>query len=128
MKRKERKYLHVELLGGALHVYVDNKKRGKLYKLEDLDNDCMITDNLEENIAISVLIESLRENSKDKEKEVWVVTGESESGDDYGPKRYNKKPDKEDLKNFITDYTQEDIEIDGPGDFGSYVHLKVEKI
>ncbi len=56
-----RKYLHVELLNGALFVYVDDKKRGELYKLEDLDNECMITDDLEKKIVISVNIPDLLE-------------------------------------------------------------------
>ena len=51
-----RKYLHVELDGknGCLFVYLDDTKRGKIYRIEDLDEECMITDNLSRNLTISI--------------------------------------------------------------------------
>ena len=61
-------------------------------------------------------------------KDAYIVTGKSESGDNYGPKSYNYKPKELDLKQFILDETPEEINCGGPGDFGSYVHLKVNKI
>lgn len=57
---------------------------------------------------------------------VWVVTGHSESGDDYGPYVYNKKPGKKLLKSLVLDWDSTD-ELDGPGDYGSYVFLKVDE-
>jgi len=62
-----------------------------------------------------------------KEKPIWIVTAHSESGDDYGPKRYNHKPTEEDLREFIK-ATGEELDCDGPGDFDSYVHLEVNKV
>ena len=63
-----------------------------------------------------------------KENSIWIVTGNSESGDDYGPKKYNHKPTKKDLREFIKTETPEELDCDGPGDFGSYVHLKINKL
>ena len=60
--------------------------------------------------------------------DIWIITAHSESGDDYGPKRYDREPTKEDLRNFILKETPEEIDCDGPGDFGSYVYLKVNKL
>lgn len=62
-----------------------------------------------------------------KEKPIWIVTATSESGDDYGPKRYNHKPTEKDLRAFI-DATGEELDCGGPGDFDSYVHLKVDQV
>lgn len=62
------------------------------------------------------------------EDPIWIVTGHSESGDDYGPKRYDHEPTQEDLRNFIKNETGEELDCDGPGDFDSYVHLKVDKV
>lgn len=61
-------------------------------------------------------------------KPIWIITGKSESGDDYGPKRYDHNPTKEDKKNFILKETPEEINAGGEGDFGSYVSLEVNKI
>jgi hypothetical protein len=65
---------------------------------------------------------------KNKQEHVWVVSGHSESGDDYGPKRYDHKPAKKDLKDFIKKETPEEVDCDGPGDFGSYVYLTIHKL
>lgn len=62
-----------------------------------------------------------------KENPIWIVEGHSESGDDYGPTRYNKKPTEKQLREFV-EATGEELDIDGPGNFGSYVHLKVNKL
>ena len=58
--------------------------------------------------------------------EVVVVTGHSESGDDYGPWVFTKKPSDEFMKAFLKEYAAGDFEDDedGPGDYGSYVHLR----
>jgi hypothetical protein len=52
---------------------------------------------------------------------VWVVTGKSESGDDYGPFILSKKPTKAKLKEICRrcDWDGDD----GPGDFGSHTYL-----
>ena len=63
-----------------------------------------------------------------KEKSIWLVNGTSESGDYYGPKRYNHKPTQKDLKDFIKNETPEEVDCDGPGNFGSYVYLKVTEL
>lgn len=62
-----------------------------------------------------------------KQKPIWIVTAHSESGDDYGPKRYNHEPTEKDLRAFIA-ATGEELDCDGPGDFDSYVHLEVNKL
>lgn len=59
---------------------------------------------------------------------MWVVTGHSESGDDYGPKRYNHNPTQSDLRDFIKNETPEELDCGGPGNFNSYVHLKIDKL
>lgn len=62
------------------------------------------------------------------EKPIWIVRGHSESGDDYGPKRYDHNPTQEELRDFIKNETPEELDCDGPGDFDSYVHLEVEQL
>jgi hypothetical protein len=60
---------------------------------------------------------------------IWSVTGHSESGDDYGPWLFNKKPTDEQLEAILKEdcpgefEEEEDGTYDGPGSFGSYVHL-----
>lgn len=54
-----RKYLHVEILDGGLFVYIDDKKRGQTYTLEDLDEECNITYDLSKNLNITIPIKSL---------------------------------------------------------------------
>ena len=56
---------------------------------------------------------------------VFVVTGVSESTDHYGPFVYKKKPSDKVLEALVKmlDYG----EGDGPGDYGSYVHLSVDR-
>ena len=56
---------------------------------------------------------------------VWVVTGESESSDKYGPFVFSKKPNKAKLKEICKQCDWPDDDDDGPGDFGSYTTLKV---
>jgi hypothetical protein len=63
-----------------------------------------------------------------KEKPIYIVTGKSESGDDYGPKKYDHKPTKKELRSFISEETPEELDCDGPGDFGSYVYLEVTEL
>lgn len=57
---------------------------------------------------------------------VWVVTGESESGDHYGPFVLSKKPDQKKLKEICKNHCDwQEGRTDGPGDFGSYTYLTV---
>ncbi len=62
-------------------------------------------------------------------KTVWCVLGHSESGDDYGPWLFNKKPTPEQLEALLKEECagefeeEEDGTYEGPGDFGGYVHL-----
>ncbi len=55
---------------------------------------------------------------------VWVVTGESESSDNYGPFVLSKKPTKAKLKEICKQCDWPEDE-GGPGDFGSYTYLTV---
>ncbi len=65
---------------------------------------------------------------KNKQNPIWIITAESESGDKYGPKRYDHEPTEDDKKDFILKETPEEIGIEGPGDFDSYVYLEINKI
>lgn len=57
---------------------------------------------------------------------VWVVTGESESADDYGPFVLSKKPTKKVLRKICKERCDwPEGENDGPGSFGSYTYLTV---
>jgi hypothetical protein len=56
---------------------------------------------------------------------VWVVTGSSESGDNYGPIIYSNKPSNKELRELCGEWDAGDWE--GPGDYGSYVRLKVKQ-
>lgn len=57
---------------------------------------------------------------------VWVLTGHSESGDDYGPFVFAKKPFKKKLKEIAYDW--DGVKgMRGPGDFGSFVFLELSE-
>jgi hypothetical protein len=56
---------------------------------------------------------------------VWVVTGESESSDHYGPFVLSEKPSEAKLKEICEHCDWPEGENDGPGDFGSYTYLTV---
>jgi len=62
---------------------------------------------------------------------VWIVTAHSESGDDYGLlKIFKNEPTDEQLK-ALTHYDKigcdgwSEDQNDGPGDFGSWLHLTI---
>ena len=59
---------------------------------------------------------------------VWVVTGNTESGDDFGPEVFTKKPSAAVLKKLVFEFDGDEEIADGPGYAGSYVHLKVTKV
>lgn len=56
-------------------------------------------------------------------KQVWIVTAKNESGDEFGPWAFKNKPTKKQLKELVADVGEE-MDIGGPGDFGSYLFLK----
>lgn len=56
---------------------------------------------------------------------VFVVIGKSESGDSYGPYVYAKKPSDKVLEALVKELDYG--EGNGPGDYGSYVYLSVDK-
>jgi len=65
-------------------------------------------------------------------KKVIVVTGRNESGDDYGPWVFDKRPSEKFMEAFLREYSPdeflddedyENYEDEGPGDFGSCISL-----
>ena len=58
---------------------------------------------------------------------MWVLTGESESSDDYGPLVFSEKPSQEELKRIAFSWDG-DEDDEGPGDFGSFVYLTLDEI
>jgi len=66
-----------------------------------------------------------------KTASVWVVTGKSESGDDYGPTVYETKPTEETLRllahGWDGNFDNDDNYEEGPGDYDSWVFLTVSK-
>lgn len=61
-------------------------------------------------------------------KNTYIVRGKSESGDYYKSKKFDHKPTEQELKNYIKNETPEELDCGGPGAFGSYVYLTIEKI
>jgi hypothetical protein len=70
-----------------------------------------------------------------KKRFVWVVTAKSESSDEYGPWVFEREPTDEQLEAFcrkecpqefgIYESDEDDLEEnDGPGDWGSYLHVR----
>jgi hypothetical protein len=58
---------------------------------------------------------------------LWVVTGESESDDNYGPLVFSRKPTDEKLEKIAFVWDGDD-EKEGPGNYGSYVYLEVDEV
>lgn len=58
---------------------------------------------------------------------VYVITGKSESGDNYGPIVATNKPSEKYLKKLTYEWDGIPEEENGPGNYGSYVHLEVNK-
>ena len=55
----------------------------------------------------------------------WVLSVTSESGDSYGPSLFEEKLDDSELEVFLhNQFPDEWEEDDGPGIFGSYLHIK----
>lgn len=59
---------------------------------------------------------------------VYVVTGDSESGDHYGPVVFSKNPSKKVLSKLANGWDGADDLGPGPGYGGSYVHLNVKLV
>ncbi|HEY5267674.1 MAG TPA: hypothetical protein VII94_00900 [Candidatus Saccharimonadales bacterium] len=61
---------------------------------------------------------------------VTVITGRSESGDDYGPWVFDRAPSDEQLESFLREECAGDFCEDdkGPGIFGSYVHININEV
>jgi len=60
-------------------------------------------------------------------KTVWVVSGDSESSDHYGPLVFSDEPSEETYKEIAHSWDGDEDE-DGCGDFGSYVYLQVDEV
>lgn len=64
---------------------------------------------------------------------VWVITGKSESGDDYGPVVYKRKPSDKKLSELAHTWdgkykwADPNFYEEGPGAYGSYVDLSISK-
>lgn len=62
-------------------------------------------------------------------KTIWIVSGETESGDHYPlMAQYDHEPTEEELKELICEFEEDYGFDDGPGDFGSYMFLKINQI
>lgn len=62
------------------------------------------------------------------EENVWVVTGTSESGDDYGPEIYKFEPTDDVLRALVFEWDGDAESPNGPGDYGSYVYLDTQRL
>ncbi len=60
-------------------------------------------------------------------KEVYALTGVSESSDQFGPFVFRKEPTGKEKMELIRDRCDWEEE-DGPGDYGSYTYLTVSKV
>jgi len=60
------------------------------------------------------------------DKYVYVVTAESESSDHYGSYVYSDDPTDDMLRELAISLDSTE-ELDGPGDYGTYVYLYTEK-
>jgi len=61
-------------------------------------------------------------------KEQWVMWGDSESGDHYDKVILTHQPTEADYRKYISEETPEELDIDGPGECGSYVHMDWNKV
>lgn len=66
---------------------------------------------------------------------IFCLTATSESGDDYGPFLFNKKPTDTQLEYWLREFCPgefddadaENEEDSGPGVFGSYLHINLSE-
>ena len=61
-----------------------------------------------------------------KNVNVWVLTGQSESGDSYGPEMFEKKPTKKKISEWVHS-RDGSPDKEGPGFDGSWVHIELTK-
>lgn len=69
--------------------------------------------------------------NKVQKQTIFVVTGETESGDKYGPFVFVKKPTDKQLKAFWRKYCPEEFDLssgEGGGTWGSYLFASVEEV
>jgi len=59
-----------------------------------------------------------------KTETVWVVSGKSESCDEY-LSIFKNRPTKSQLKKLVFEWDGDEENPDGPGDFGSFVYISV---
>jgi hypothetical protein len=64
-------------------------------------------------------------STSEEKMKMWIVTGSSESGDNYGPLAFSKNPSKKMLSTIAFCWDGNPEEKQGPGFDGSYVYLKV---
>lgn len=60
--------------------------------------------------------------------EVWLITGKSESGDDYGPEVVRQKPTRAELLELAFSWDGDLENPNGVGDYGSEVHMSVQLV
>lgn len=60
-------------------------------------------------------------------RKVWMLTGHSESGDNFGPVTFQNKPTQKLLRQMAYDWDGTP-EGNGPGDYGSYVFLNLNEV
>jgi hypothetical protein len=66
---------------------------------------------------------------------VWVTWAESESGDDYGRYVLAHEPSNKELEEFWRERAESEFPVEddegeldeGPGDWGSWLHVRVEE-
>lgn len=66
--------------------------------------------------------------NKSKTKTVWVLTGESESSDHYGPVVFCSKPSQDRIRDLCFEWDGDQSNPDGPGDFGSFVYTTLTRV
>lgn len=75
-----------------------------------------------------------KSKKKGQMRKLWTVTGRSESGNDYGVMEiFDHKPSQKELMTLVSynavgndGYDVPGVE-QGPGSFGSYIHLDIEE-
>lgn len=61
-------------------------------------------------------------------EQVWIITGTSESGNDYGPVASNRDPSETDLKRLVFRWDGDINNPTGPGAYGSNVHVSIQVV
>lgn len=60
---------------------------------------------------------------------IAIVVAKGESGDDYGPWAFAKKPSASKLEKFLREQCEQEFtdDNDGPGEYGSYLHIQIHE-